>query len=448
MTRVLMFFKKNCRLILIALFFFIIVFFVNPLNVTMGDGMWNYGFAYSISKGLIPYTEINMITTPLYAFLGAFFLKIFGEGYHVFLIYHTLLIVLLFYFLFKMFDKKIWILFFIIMFFYYIMVHSTYNFLLVLWFVIIIYLEKENKSDYLLGLIIGLSILTKQSVGIFFFLPSLIYLKKDFKKVAKRVVGILIPCCIFLIYLLVQGNFYDFLNLCFFGMFDFAAKNGKLGLFVIISLILLIIIGYRIWKNPKDIYNYYILACFSFVIPLFDYHHFSYFIFCFLVCILDKIKYNEELVNKVICIFVGTLTIYLFIDYSGGFNIKRFKKYDQFKYYIVTDKEYKIRENILKEYNKYDNVIMLNKDSSSVFYNIITRGEAGKYSVFLHGNFGYGSYDKMCKEFDKMHKQVFFIYNVDKMCRYDQYYFELSEFVKSKSEKIGSVEDLDIYYKE
>ena len=58
--------------------------------------------------------------------------------------------------------------------------------LLFYFFVLLIWLEKNNKSDYLIGLILALSFLTKQSVGVMFLLPSLIYIK-NYGKVAQDV---------------------------------------------------------------------------------------------------------------------------------------------------------------------------------------------------------------------------------------------------------------------
>ena len=34
---------------------------------------------YNINAGLIPYRDFNMVVTPLYSFIGAIFLKIFGN---------------------------------------------------------------------------------------------------------------------------------------------------------------------------------------------------------------------------------------------------------------------------------------------------------------------------------------------------------------------------------
>ena len=57
--------KKKIIIILIFIILFCLFLFWNliiqPLNV---DEVWNYGFAYAISKGEIPYLDFNMVLTP------------------------------------------------------------------------------------------------------------------------------------------------------------------------------------------------------------------------------------------------------------------------------------------------------------------------------------------------------------------------------------------------
>ena len=77
----------------------------------------------------------------------------------------------------------------------------TYNSLCLVFIVVLMYLEKNNKNDYLIGLILGLLLLTKHSIGLGILLFSFIGLR-DLKRIGKRLIAVLIPCFIFLIYLL------------------------------------------------------------------------------------------------------------------------------------------------------------------------------------------------------------------------------------------------------
>ena len=72
--------------------------FLFPLH--NGDEIWNYGFSYNISVGLIPYKDFSMLQTPLYFYIGSIFIKIFGSyliSVHVFDAVFISLIMLLLY---------------------------------------------------------------------------------------------------------------------------------------------------------------------------------------------------------------------------------------------------------------------------------------------------------------------------------------------------------------
>lgn len=43
------------------------------------DEIWNYNFARNILDGLLPYKDFNIIITPLFPYIGALFLKLFGN---------------------------------------------------------------------------------------------------------------------------------------------------------------------------------------------------------------------------------------------------------------------------------------------------------------------------------------------------------------------------------
>ena len=69
--------------------------------------------------------------------------------------------------------------------------------------VLILLEDKYKDKDYLIGVVIALAILSKQTVGVLLIIPSLVYYFKDKKKLLKRFIGLLIPSIIFVIYLFV-----------------------------------------------------------------------------------------------------------------------------------------------------------------------------------------------------------------------------------------------------
>lgn len=70
-------FRKNWKYIVLFIVAFVISFVYEFFIARLGmDEVWCYGFAYNISKGLVPYRDFNMIITPLYSFAGSLFIKI------------------------------------------------------------------------------------------------------------------------------------------------------------------------------------------------------------------------------------------------------------------------------------------------------------------------------------------------------------------------------------
>lgn len=168
----------------------------------------------------------------------------------------------------------------------------TYNFLCFLLIVILVYLEKNHSDkDYLIGFIIGLAILSKHTVGLPLMIPMVLICFKNIKKILKRILGIFVPCCIFLVYLICNHALFDFINLSFLGLFDFGSNNSNFGgkLFVY-TLILIAIAIYIIVKHPKNKYNYYLLCGALFCFPLYDLNHYSLFFNCFLIMLLQYIN--------------------------------------------------------------------------------------------------------------------------------------------------------------
>lgn len=246
---------KNKIVFVIVMFFIFFIWniFLVPLNL---DEVWNYGFAHNMYKGLIPYKDFNMVLTPLYPFFMSLPFHLFSSSMLVFHIEQALILSILSLMLFKLLDEKAWL---VILFFFFPLPLSfpSYNIFLYFLFVVLLLFERDKKNDYLVGIILGLLILTKQSVGCCLLLPNLYYIK-DLKKIFKRIIGILIPILIFFIYILINGCLYEFLNLCLFGLFDFASGNGsKFNLYFILFILMVGVTGYFIYKDRKCIYNYY-----------------------------------------------------------------------------------------------------------------------------------------------------------------------------------------------
>lgn len=416
------FIKKKVKLKYIVIFIFVFVATSFFFSVIGGDVLWNYGFSYALSKGERPYLDFNMIITPFYPFFMSLFFKMFSHNIIVFYLVNSALITYMFYLLFKMYDYKAWILFVFLFFPLPAVIFPTYNLFLILLLVILLYLEKNDGNDYLIGLILGISILTKQSVGVFLCLPSFYYLFKNHKKVLKRFVGCLVPCIIFLIYLFFNRALKEFFDLCLFGMFDFSTKNGKV--FNSLFFIILIMIGYliyKIFKDKKNVFNYYILTFSSITIPLFDVNHFLYFLFVFVILFIEKLKINRKELYFCCSIFTVVYVVVFFVV-NIGFDITYPNHFTNFEYSLMYNNngEFEIRDKVNKyiQKNKDKNLIFLS--SEAYFYKITNEMKISCFDLINKGNNGYSSTKKLINKIKKMHGDIFFLIS------YDEYLMEVN----------------------
>ena len=236
------------------MFIFFLFFYclIIAYNMFFGDSIANLGFSYAMRIGEIPYKDFNMVIPPFSPFIYMIPLLIYKSSI-VYYLTQAALLLILFIILDKELKDKVYLFYMIICISYPLALVTGlfpgYNYLLFLLLVIIIYLEKNNKNDYLIGFLIGVSILTKHSIGLFFILPTFFYYYKDIRKIGRRILGLLIPILLFLIYLLFTNTFISFIDLCILGMFSFANKNSNMPNYFLLAWIFICLIYY--------IYNWY-----------------------------------------------------------------------------------------------------------------------------------------------------------------------------------------------
>ncbi len=429
------------RMIFIFILFLFVGIFLFPLQTDFSDGFFCYSFSYAMSEGLIPYIDINPIVPIFYPLLGAVFLKIFGTGYHVFILFNTIIMTGLFYFLFKLYDRRAYLFLFIVVFSYFLLIQPTYNSFLLFLFFIIIYLEKKQANDYLIGIIIGLCIITKFTVGLFFLLPSLMYIK-EIKKIGRRVLGLLIPISLFVLYLLINNNILEFFDLCVLGLFNFQKNNAvyKTGN-TVLFIILIVVIIYKIFKDKKNIYNYYVLSTMSFVFPIIDMHHLYFFIFTFLIIFIDDIKV-EKIHAFIIIVFTSVACCYLTF-YYGIFNSMRLKDNEDFKYYFINRDNKKI-EILRKAFLKYEDSLIIGDDYLGAFFELYYNKNATFFNVFYKGNFGFKEDEKVIQKIGEV-KRKYFIIKKDDKCKVSQYFNRASDYIKDNSKYIEDIGEYEIY---
>ncbi len=412
---------KNKKVILMFISFFIAIFIFNFFRPVDMDLIWNYGFSKNVSDGLIMYKDFNMVITPLYPMITGLLMKIFSTNIIIFYIINTFYALLTLIVVYKL-DKKI-----IFPFFIYFLFNTApgYNTLSVFYIFLLIYLEKNNKSDYLIGLVISLSFLTKSSIGIFLALPSLYYIRKP-KKILKRLIPFLITNLLVIGYFYFNNALYDYINFAFLGLLDFKNGNGNYNIITIITIIIVIYITREYLKN-KNFELLYILAFMIMAYPLFNTSHFLLAIIPLVYYLLKKYKNLTNLINKTALIFICIPILALIINY-----IACYPKYDNnlFKYRYLQN-EYMPDIEALKKYFidnniNVDNVyfILMN----SYLYKLALNMPINEFDLPLKGNLGYNGEEELIKKIDNLKNGSIIIVN-------NAYYEKTDDGAKNQSSK-------------
>ena len=268
---------KKSKKIILNLIFWIAIFIVCFASImkdgiTNLDELWNFNTARAIMKGLVPYKEISMITTPFLPFVVSIFLKIFGDEIIVFRILTGIVLSTIFFLCYvisyKLTEKRgVGLITSLALIYLCRYTYALdYNYFVLMLTLIVILLEikkkesskevslKENskesakkdkttkntnqekfssiKYDIIIGIILGLAICTKQTIGVFvaFFtiLSELIYVhdKVSFKKYIKasliKIISLISVFAIFIIYLLATNSFKDFIDYAILGIRTFS----------------------------------------------------------------------------------------------------------------------------------------------------------------------------------------------------------------------------------
>ena len=400
------FIKKNYKIIIKYIFLFCIFLIVQGVNT---DEIWNFGFSYGIFKGEIPYKDFNMVVTPFFPFLMSLPFHIFGLNILVYHIENALLLTLLSGLLFKLLKDKAWL---IILFFFFPLsiIYPSYNLFLFLLFVLLILLEKENKSDYLIGFVLGILFLTKQSVGFCMILPSIYYIK-NIDKIKKRIISFSLVMFLFIIYLFITNSYMQFLDLCVFGLFDFASSNGQTSdLFFILTVIVIVITLYFIKKDYKDINKYYALAFYSIAVPLFDLYHFQMAFLAFLFLLLYNYKYTLKVKPALLTVgVIISISIVNFYNTYHGQEINYPNDLKYFNYRLIDKTPVNFSKDIIKfiKDNKDREVIIL--DYNAYYLKIVSDMPLGYLDLVNMGNWGYNGSEKLLDAVKKKKDAIFLV---------------------------------------
>lgn len=382
---------------------YLLFFLFSFLGKTDMDLMWNYGFSYNVSMGLQMYTDFKMVIGPLYPWLMGIGLKLLSSSMLSFYLLNAFIPTITLYLISKL-DNKVWYMLFI---FILCLSFPNYNNLCILFFFLLLFLEKKEANDYLIGIIIGLSFLTKNSIAFFLCLPTIYYLKQP-KKIFKRLLGFFLPVGICFIILMYQGSILAMIDQTILGLFSFANQNGNLNLYII-SITLIII--YFTWKffKERNIEYLYIIFFQGINFPLFNTQHFLWSILPVIFYIFKKFNYLLELKwFRILCksfCFIPFLGIIFFLNTVSV-------THDDNLFKVRFIEETKL--DLMKELDK-----LVSNNSKQVIYcieeaylyKLIKGQEINNFDLINSGNLGYNGEIKYLDNLKKLPKKTKIVIN-------------------------------------
>lgn len=240
--------KKNT--IILVLLFLAILSIVLSNSLSDFDEIWNFNFAKNIAENRLPYKDFNMIQGPLLPIIASVFLRIFGIEMVVMRALAVILCTMIIFLVYKILELvKVhkYVLYTSIFFVYFILLDHLridYNFATILVVLTALYYELKRliktdkiieynfQFDFILGILIGHTILLKHTTGLVisvafvFYKFLLIFRKEDLKTIMKitgtRFLGVLIPVAILIVYLIINNIFSDFLDYCIYSIKTFS----------------------------------------------------------------------------------------------------------------------------------------------------------------------------------------------------------------------------------
>lgn len=494
--------KKN---ILICIFIFITILsiiIVKPLNDL--DEIWNYNTARAVSEGLIPYKDISMITTPLLPIITALFLKIIANELIISRILAAILWTGIIYTTYKILKQLIkeenicLILASLIGILLRDIYCIDYNITVLFIALIILYQEIKNisvqnkKNDILVGILAGLAICTKHSIGAILAFIVVIYKllfvenKEQFKQYIKiaitRIIGILIPVIILFAYLVITGALQKFINYAILGIKTFSNNIPYISLFYsskieikILSIavpitIMIIAIALVITKiRKKENKNtsilltllIYSLSIIIVMYPISDEIHFLigslisiigliYIIYMTSKKIYDKIKWkNKYKIYKIITLLIW-LIIFSVISAKSIDNIYKFIKVEkntQIEHYKNIEIQEHLRQRLtnLNEYitekeKQGKKVYIL--DAEAAIYMIPLDKYNKDYDMFLKGNIGKDGEQGQIQKIKKSESDVIYLIRKENIRANWQTPTQVVQHIR---ENLNKIEEIEIY---
>lgn len=499
---------------ILFIFIAVMVFSIIAINpISNLDEIWNYNTARAITQNLIPYKDISMITTPLLPMITALFLKLIANEVIVSRVLASVLWGGVLFSIFKILkllikeENTCLIITALLGLLFRDCYCIDYNILSLMFSLIILYIElknidkphfENNKTDFLIGILAGLTVCTKQSIGAILAIIVVGYKiifvqnKKEFieylKTAFKRIIGILIPIILVLIYLIVTNSLQDFINYAVLGISTFSNKipyaqlmnNDKkeiqilsriMPFILLIMAVLTIVLQDK--KKKENIGNIdnkiltiliYSLSTIIIMYPISDEIHFliastitfiglAYILYLLGIAIYNKINLqSKKKIYKITSLLISIILI-AFIAVRGIENITEYIKQEKNET-IEHYKNIQISEYLQERINEIDNFILEQEkenkkvyilDAEAAIYMIPINNYNKDYDMFLKGNIGKDGQEGQIQKIKQKETNEIILIRKRNLQSNWQTPTEVVNYVRENLEFMGEVSIYEVY---
>lgn len=339
--------KKILKYDSIIVFFIFASLMILPAfcrNLYVGDELWTFSNTYKMYNGYEIYKDCNVIATPVFFYIGELLFFIFSPNMLVFRFYNVLINSLLYFGIYELnklfgISKRKSLLYTLALIIFENILNyygANYNNLVYVFVICGIIFNIKQKNNVLKGLILFLIFMTKQNVGVYYFVGICLYYLWDKNNLKKNIKSLIIQgtiafICfgIYCLYLYCNGTLVYFYDMAFCSISEFSVKNlkfaGETICVFLIQLMTLIFALFSVLSKKVNLSsdiknNIKLILCISMPLcaveyPLFNNAHLVYGAFFCMVClflIMDKLIISDFVIkNKVINISIISIIIFL-----------------------------------------------------------------------------------------------------------------------------------------
>lgn len=434
--------KKYKKIIFAVSLIIITILYSYYVRPIVDDELFNYGFGKNILDGLIPYKDFNMIIPPLFSYVTAFFIAILGKKLIVYHLMMALIITIITISCYQKIGKKALIIYLLLL----IYPYTGYNMFSLLLLFLLINKKESKYNDLIEALIISAMFLTKQTLGLL-VIPSLIFSKNKLKVFSVYLGSILL----FILYLLLNNNFVEFLDYCILGMFDFTNKNntGVANFFYFEIIIIIVLSILAIKKKDKNLS--YLLMFQIITFPIVDYVH-------FVISFVPVVYFVLKKTNNYFTFYLAATFITFFLFLNFGIFIQNDNYLYLNHYKIDNFMKGRVTYNFTSEYIQDIKKLVDEKKDYNVYIlghfayliKLNNNFRINKFDIINNGNMGYNGAEKYIEELDStcQKKKCLFILNDTEITtkKNIQTNREILKYVTKKYQKKFSSSIYSVYY--